>query len=327
MGTEERNEGRNNGMRTWRVGTFSMGAALLFLGVFLLLSRMLDMDFGYAMMSWWPIILVILGAEILLFLLFSKQEKPYLKYDFLSILFVGILGTAGIGFAAVSSTGILDKLDDVVNREERTMDLPEFTEKLDGSIKRIIVQTGNSPITIEGASGKDVSMFGTYRAMTAKKENLVSKPSDYVSSHRNGDSLYITVKELPNETAGPFERYASMDATLLIPKGVKLEVTGTDNTVTMKPRQLMSDWSVEQVSHVSLYIQEESSLMVNAFDIKDLQGSEGDWKVTKEAKPSGEEGYADSGSGGKDATYQSGSGEHRISISNSYSVSLNTAAE
>jgi hypothetical protein len=95
----------------------------------------------------------------------------------------------------------------------------------------------------------------------------------------------------------------------------------------MKPRQLMNDWSVEQVSHVSLYIQEESSLKVDAFDVQDLQGSKGEWKVTKEEKHSGEEGYADSGSSGKDATYQSGSGEHRISISSSYSVSLNTAAE
>jgi hypothetical protein len=327
MGTEEKNEVRNNGMRTWRVGTFSMGAALLFLGVFLLLSRMLDMDFGYAMMSWWPIILVILGAEILLFLLFSKQEKPYLKYDFLSILFVGILGTAGIGFAAVSSTGILDKVDEVVNREERTFDLPEFNEKLDG-IKRIIVQTGNSPITIEGASGKDVSMFGTYRALTGEKEKPISKSSEYVSSHRNGDSLYITVKDLPNVTAGPFESHASMDATLLVPMGVKLEVTGNGNSVTMKPRQLMSDWSVDQVSHVSLYIQEESSLKVDAFDIQDLQGSGGDWQVMKEEKSSAAEGeYSDSDGSRKDATFQSGGGEHRISISNSYSVSLNTAAE
>ena len=78
------------------------------------------------MIAWWPVILVVLGIEILVFLFLSRQEKPFLKYDFLSIFFVGVIGTVGIGFSLLSSTGILEKMDDWLNREERTMDLPVF---------------------------------------------------------------------------------------------------------------------------------------------------------------------------------------------------------
>ena len=67
-------------MRTWRVGTISMGASLLLLGVFLLLSQIVGWDLTRVMISWWPIILVVLGIEILVYLLLSKSEKPVLKY-------------------------------------------------------------------------------------------------------------------------------------------------------------------------------------------------------------------------------------------------------
>ena len=33
-------------MRTWRVGTFSMGASLLFLGIFLLLSQLFGLRYN-----------------------------------------------------------------------------------------------------------------------------------------------------------------------------------------------------------------------------------------------------------------------------------------
>src|SRR3954451_19770477 len=137
-------------MRTWRVGTFSMGASLLFLGIFLLLSQLFGLDITRVMIAWWPVILVVLGVEILVFLFLFRKEKSFLKYDFLSILFVGILGTLGIGFALFSSTGMFEKIDDWLNHEEQTMDLPVFEHQLEGDVKRVVVDTGSSPLTIEG---------------------------------------------------------------------------------------------------------------------------------------------------------------------------------
>ena len=113
-------------MRTWRVGTFSMGASLLFLGLFLFFSKFLGLDLVQVMTAWWPLLLVVLGIEILLYLFLSRQEKPVLKYDFLSIFFVGVLGTAGILFAILSTTGIMGKVEDVMAREERSFELPAF---------------------------------------------------------------------------------------------------------------------------------------------------------------------------------------------------------
>ena len=48
--------------------------------------------------AWWPVLLIILGAEVLLYLLFSKKEQSFIKYDIFSIFFIGVLGSVGIAF-------------------------------------------------------------------------------------------------------------------------------------------------------------------------------------------------------------------------------------
>src|SRR5690625_4944367 len=149
-------------MRTWRVGTISMGLTLILLGIFLVLSQLLNWKPAYAMMSWWPIILIVLGLEILIYLFLSKQDSPIVKYDLFSIFFVIVIGIVGIGITAISSTGILDKIYEWANYEIKTIDLPEYSVELEDNIERIVVHTGPDPLTIETGITNEVAVFGTY---------------------------------------------------------------------------------------------------------------------------------------------------------------------
>ncbi len=85
-------------MRTWRVGTFSMGLSIIALGCFLLFSVIKGTEVLDSLTAWWPVLLIILGVEILLYLLFSKKEQSFIKYDIFSIFFIGVLGSVGIAF-------------------------------------------------------------------------------------------------------------------------------------------------------------------------------------------------------------------------------------
>jgi len=305
-------------MRTWRVGTFSMGASLLFLGVFLLLSQLFGLELTHVMIAWWPVILVILGIEILVFLILSRQEKPFLKYDFLSIFFVGIVGTAGIGFSLLSSTGILEKVDDWLNHEERTMDLPVFEHQVMDEVMRVVVDTGSYPLTIEGIMEKEVTMFGTYRALTGEKEKLISEAVDYISVRQKGDTLYVSIKELPSESAGPFDSYGGiLSATLLVPNDVNLEVMGNDNTITLKPRLLMSNWTVDHAANLSVQMGNTSDVKVTAKGVQDFQGDREKWNIIEGNTEEGVEGPSI-----KEATYQIGNGSHHLQILNSYQVNV-----
>lgn len=312
-------------MRTWRVGTFSMGASLLLLGIFLLLSQIFELKLTHIMMSWWPVILIVLGIEILVFLFFSRQEKPFLKYDILSIFFVGIIGTIGIGFAILSSTGILEKMDDVLQREHRTLDLPEVDYSLKSGVKRIVIDTGNYPLTIEGSENKDISLFGTYTVNAGKKEELILNGDDYVSIREKGDTIYVIIKGLPTEILGPFDRYGSLAATILIPNNTNLEVSGNHNSITLKPRLLTSDWSIDRVSSLSVQIEKKSDVIVSAKGIQEFQGDRSNWNVTGEetVEASTVENESNPNSENLMASLKTGNGSHKLQITNSYDVNVN----
>ncbi|MEH7073035.1 hypothetical protein [Neobacillus drentensis] len=304
-------------MRTWRVGTFSMGASLVFLGLFLFFSKFLGLDLVQVMTAWWPLLLVVLGMEILVYLFLSGQEKPMLKYDFLSIFFVGVIGTAGIAFAILSTTGIMGKVEDVMAREERSFELPAFSYKMDDSIKRVVVRTVGYQMTVESTEEKEVTLFGTYRVQTAKKAKVLQRPDDVVSANQKGDTLYLNMKSLPNEL-GPFHASGEVAATLLIPKDVKLEVIGSDNSLTLKPRSLANDWNIDGASTVVVDVAANSNLKVDAEGVQELDGREGDWKVAKEKTADGID------NGKKQAVFQSGAGQYHINIADAYDIHLQT---
>lgn len=301
-------------MRTWRVGTFSMGASLLFLGLFLFLSRFMGLDLVHVMSAWWPVLLIVLGIEILLYLFFSRQEKPILKYDFVSILFVGVLGMVGILFATLSATGIMGKVEEVVAREEMSFELPDFSYQLDDSIKRVVLRTVGYQTTIEATDEREVSMFGTYRTQTTKKKKLLTSADEYVYANKKGDTLYVNVKTLPSEL-GPFYSHQEIASTILIPKGVELEVISNGADLTINPREIESNWSINGASRLDVKVDETSNVKVEAVGVDVVNEDDGAWNVTKIDDPN---------QGNRiDAVHQTGEGKYHITISDTQYVNLN----
>lgn len=74
------------------------GAFYYIVRVLLLFSVVKGIQVLDTLTAWWPVLLIILGAEVLLYLLFSKKEQSFIKYDIFSIFFIGVLGSVGIAF-------------------------------------------------------------------------------------------------------------------------------------------------------------------------------------------------------------------------------------
>lgn len=267
-------------MRTWRVGTFSMGLSLLFLGIFLLLSQFFHWDSTTVLRVWWPAILVILGIEILIYLITSKQDKPYLNFDLFSIIIVGIIGTAGIAIVFLQSTGLMHLFEEEMTKEEITMDLPALDVPIKNNIKRIVIQTEgqNTPLTIEGTAEDFISLFGTYRTVNSENKVILTKPKDYVLVKEKGDTIYLQMKELPKHSSGFSSSYATTNATVLIPTFVKVEIEGT-NELIVNPRQLRNDWSIINASSLELNLADTNNVMVSAMDTEILGIEKQQWKT------------------------------------------------
>lgn len=311
-------------MRKWRVGTISMGLSLVLLGVLLFISQFSDIKMVKPLLVWWPLILVVLGIEILLYLFLSKQENPIVKYDFLSILFVGVIGTIGIGFTILSSTGLLTEAQRFIGAEHTTLNLPEVGEEVSNTVKRIVVDTNNS-VNIEGSNANELHVFGTYRATINKDIHApIKEKDDYVLTKVVGDTMYVTLKE-PANYEGPFSTYTSMEPTIIIPQHVSLEVRGDHNNLELYPGSLTNNWNVNGASYVTVHVNKKNDMLLTATSNNDLKNGNTKWDTVEATDKSESDEVYDEESGDKvyKGTLKIGAGTHNLNIFNSELVSVN----
>ncbi|WNQ11526.1 hypothetical protein MJA45_00125 [Paenibacillus aurantius] len=215
-------------MKRWRVGTFSMGAALLLMGLSLLMSIGSGKDSAGLLLDWWPVIFLLLGGEILLHLFLSKEEKSMVSYDLFSLFIVGTLVAAGIGMAVLTSTGLVQELRMAAGRVERTRELPYIKQAVPAEVEKIVIQSAIPALKVDTMPDKELHLFGSYRVMDEDKETAAgpSVTEQEVASVRTvGRTLYVQVKELPRKR-GLVDGYPSETATLVLPAGIPVERRG-----------------------------------------------------------------------------------------------------
>jgi hypothetical protein len=261
-------------MRKWRVGTVSMGTSLILLGIVLFISQWKGTGAVDIFTSWWPFLLVVLGVEILAYLYFSKQENTFIKYDFLSIIFIGVLGSVSIVLVLLSSTGILEEIRTVVGAETKVFHLPHVRQSVSPEMKRIVLQTGRYPVVIEGNNSDEIQIFGTYQSLSA---NDIKKQEDYVAMNIVGDTMYITIKEMPRKE-GLFHTMSAMTPTVVIPQHLSLEVRGGYNSVLLYPRQLTANWTVSKAEGVQISLDKNTDILVTAVTREMLEDGNIAWQ-------------------------------------------------
>ncbi|MDF9763692.1 MULTISPECIES: hypothetical protein [Peribacillus] len=306
-------------MRTWRVGTISMGISLVSLGLVLLVSQIADMNLTTILLSWWPLLFIILGMEILFYIYFSRKESSFVKYDILSVFFVGLLGTTGIALILLTSSGLMDQVRAAVNSEEKTVNLPGFNEKAGKDIERVVLDTGSYPLTIESGADEEVSIFGTYDERVMEDgDSLLKKAEDYLMIERNGDTLYISFKDLPKKNGFLDNGTMNLKATLIIPADLAAEIDGQSTDLVVKPRRLLNDWNVKDSGNLSVCLQGNSDIKIDARGVEELEGPEDIWKVTEvNEEETGEEGIVK-----KNGIFNTGKGKHTLTVTDTFNVNV-----
>lgn len=101
-------------MRQRRVGTVSMGVLLIMLGGLLLYAQISLIPAMEIVIKWWPIILFLLGAEVLIYTALSKQDSPKVKYDLFSIFIILLIVLTGVGMYGLTEAGVIPRLNRIV---------------------------------------------------------------------------------------------------------------------------------------------------------------------------------------------------------------------
>ena len=82
-----------------RVGTFTTGIVLIMFGIMFLLRPLYPSINYLKIASLWPLILVLIGIEIIVAYLINKEE--IMKYDFAAIILIIILGFFAMGMGCM----------------------------------------------------------------------------------------------------------------------------------------------------------------------------------------------------------------------------------
>jgi hypothetical protein len=99
-----------------RIGTISSAAGFIFLGVWMIISRN-NPDLGDAIFKWWPLLIIILGVEVLVNFSLEKPEGKRARLNLLIIpviiIFLSVNAFQGISyyFSGVNGSGFsIDKI-------------------------------------------------------------------------------------------------------------------------------------------------------------------------------------------------------------------------
>lgn len=216
-------------MKQWRVGTISMGVALVMLGIMLFTSQWRGVAALDTFLTWWPLIFVLLGLELLIYLVISRLGNPIVKYDIFSIFFVGFICIVCVGFVVLASSGLMQQFNYEINSIERTEDISAIEEKLQPNVDKVVIQNHNwSEIMVDQStqpSSQAVHVFGTYRYSTIEEQDQLKQPDSLVTIRTVGNTMYVNIERPPSKR-GIQTHTPTMNVTVVIPEGVTTEITG-----------------------------------------------------------------------------------------------------
>ncbi|MBD2871622.1 hypothetical protein [Paenibacillus arenilitoris] len=210
--------GRAAGMRTWRVGSLSMGITLMLMGTALAVSLWQDIG-SYEVLTWVaPIVFIMLGAELLLYLKFSGSDRAIVRYDWISVFFVGVIGTVSLGLALLMSTGLFDELKRELNMTQRTAYVDSAAATVPPAVTKIVVQS-MSGVEVDEADAREVKLFGQIRYWSDKK---LERPDDgLMRTHVAGATMYVMIGAVDRRDGGFAAETVDPQLTLIVPKGVE----------------------------------------------------------------------------------------------------------
>jgi hypothetical protein len=214
---------RPEGVRTWRVGSLSMGVTLMLMGTALAVSLWQDIR-AYEMLLWVaPVVFIMLGAELLLYLKFSGSERAIVRYDWISVFFVGMIGAASLGLALLMSTGLFDELQRGLHMTQRTAFVDTRAVKVPAEINKIVVHSLGG-VQFGETDTRELQLFGQIRYRSSEKlERLDDK---MLQTHIVGTTMYVMIGAADHRDGGIISDTVIPELTLIVPKGVELVERG-----------------------------------------------------------------------------------------------------
>lgn len=212
----------NVSMKAWRVGSLSMGITLLLLGSAIAVSIWSGLH-SINMLLWVaPLVFILLGLELLAFLWLAGSDRTVMRYDWMSLFFVTVIGAGAIVLASLTSTGVLDTVRDSLKVSERTTVVQPEAVAVPDTVNKIVVQSFDA-VQLDKSDSRDVKLLGQvqYRSVEPLKHSEPLMTTEMV-----GSTMYIMIGSYQQKDTAIVTDMYNPALTLVLPKGVEVERRG-----------------------------------------------------------------------------------------------------
>ncbi|MCG4566142.1 hypothetical protein, partial [Anaerosalibacter bizertensis] len=127
-------------MKKRRVGTISMGIVLIAFGVLIFIAQVNSISAINLSIKFWPIILFLIGGEILWYSYKYRDEDINIKYDVFSVFIVLLIVVINLGIYGIVETGVASKVISTISSESFTFKIPYREIEIGNNIEKIIVE-------------------------------------------------------------------------------------------------------------------------------------------------------------------------------------------
>jgi hypothetical protein len=251
-------------MKKLRVGTLSLGILLVVMGFVILLAQINQYDIVEQILTWWPVILILIGAEILWQVYTSKEEEPAVKYDTFSMFIIAVLVLFSLGACTLSSAGIMDVAAQALSSADFNLEIPLQVVKTGDNIEEIIINIPGEMINIEKGSDDAVVLFGTASVNAVDRqaaENTVKQTK--LVSREEGNKLYVTVVPMPRPTG--MKTGANQGKYMLLPSNKKVRIESSQYfELKISSGALECIYLIDGYGKVSMNVPETADLWIKA---------------------------------------------------------------
>lgn len=305
-------------MQRRRVGTLSMGIVLVCLGVTLIFSLIKGTVVTGLLTKGWPLVLLLLGGEVLWYTFSSKEESPKIGYDIFSIFIIGLICITSLGLYSLTRIGIIPRVEAMVSGQNYVLKTPMEEIGIDGTVNKVVIDASHCKVNIRTGTSSTVAVHGTAQVHAASLEEAQKLLTNQEVIYKElGDTLYISFN-IPTYGRGPWDYIDIENYNIIVPQNIDVEV---DNPAYLHilADQIKGNWQVVGPSTVEVNLPEDADIKLVALVDReeDLRGNV-DWQIAPDDN-AGEEASGKKLKG--EITY--GEGNYRIHIRSGGRVILN----
>lgn len=263
-------------MRQWRVGTLSMGLLLLSAGVGLLLAQFDGQKAFNLAMRWWPLILIILGIEVLIYTWSRKNEEGRVKYDLFSIIMVVFLIFTALGLKLVQDVGLAQYITKQLQLTEFNPRLGDKSIAVDSSVQKVVIDTGqmiNLELRISDVPAISMSGEAWVKANNLEEARQAAEQEFRAESRQEGSTQYVNLGSK-----------SQVKCQVLIPSRVALEVNGNPHRFSLIMEEIKNDCLIRTSENPIIILPAQADVLLTVMGLSSQEiDSNLSWVALKKA--------------------------------------------